>query len=176
MGWWSRLWRRSPESPMAMESTSRARPVDSKLRDALAELRRLNKPVPRPLRLPTVDEVDAAERILGIKFHPDFRTYLLQASDVIYGCLEPVQIVLPKANTSLFVVATSAWNDWGVPRDLLSICDDNADQYCIDSVGRIVFRSHDGGAEKTWPDLATWIRDVWIKESAELDDGDDDDV
>jgi len=42
-----------------------------KLPEVLAELRDLNEPVPKPLRLPTQAEVDQAENRLGLKFPGD---------------------------------------------------------------------------------------------------------
>jgi hypothetical protein len=109
------------------------------LDDAIRELRCCNEPVPIPLRLPTVAEIDDAERRLGVKFPSDFRRYLLEASDVVYGTIEPVTITQPHSHTDLFKVANDAWQDYGVPRDLLPICEDNADVYCINPASEVVF-------------------------------------
>ncbi len=133
------------------------------LGDVLRELRTLNKPVPRPLRLPTLEEVEAAERRLQHRFHPDFRRYLLEASDVVYGFLEPCTVTPGGGHTDLIEIAQAAWEHGGVPRDLLPICVDNADHYCMNAAGEVVFRPHDGTSDETWPDLATWIQRVWIE-------------
>lgn len=61
--------------------------------EVIVELRGLNQPVPEPLRLPTEEEVEAAEERLGIKFTAEYRQYLLEASDVVYGTLEPAVVV-----------------------------------------------------------------------------------
>jgi hypothetical protein len=132
------------------------------LDDAIRELRSCNEPVPIPLRLPTVAEVDEAERRLGVKFPSDFRRYLLEASDVVYGTIEPVTITQPHSHTDLFKVANDAWQGYGVPRDLLPICEDNADFYCINPASEVVFWSHNGGLSEKWPSLAHWVRDVWL--------------
>ncbi len=55
------------------------------LGEAIRALRARDDPVPRPLRLPTPAEVAAAERRFSVAFHPDFRRYLLEASDVVCG-------------------------------------------------------------------------------------------
>ena len=55
------------------------------LTQVLAELRDLNEPVPKPLRLPTETEVNQAESALGIKFPEDYRRYLLEAGDVVFA-------------------------------------------------------------------------------------------
>ena len=134
------------------------------LTNVLHRLRSRNQPVPRPLRLPAADEVDDAERRLGIRFHPDFRRYLLEASDVVCGVLEPVTITRPESHTDLFKVAASAWDAYGVPRDLLPICEFNADFYCMNSSGEVVYWSHNGWASEKWRSLAEWIDQVWLED------------
>jgi hypothetical protein len=131
--------------------------------DAIRELRSRNEPVPLPLRLPTVAEVDAAETRLGVRFPAEYRRYLLEASDVVYGTKEPVTITRPESRTDLFQVAHSAWQGYGVPRDLLPLCEDNADFYCMNAASEVVFWSHNGLSADRWPSLAHWIRDVWLE-------------
>jgi hypothetical protein len=130
----------------------------------LQELRTRNEPVPQPFRLPTVSEVDDAERRLGIRFHPDIRRYLLEASDVTCGVLEPVTITCPESHTDLFKVTESAWQSYGVPRDFLPICEDNGDFYCMNSSGEVGYWSHNGWSSEKWPSLADWIEQVWLGE------------
>jgi hypothetical protein len=133
------------------------------LKETIRELRALNEPVPHPLQLPTAEQVAQIQVKLGIKFHPDFRKYLLEASDVVYGTLEPVTITGEGGQTELSRVAPRAWES-GVPRRLVPVCEDNADYYCMDEQGQVVFWSHNGPTDETWPDLATWIQEVWIEE------------
>jgi hypothetical protein len=136
------------------------------LDEAIAELRRRNEPVPNPPRLPTDAEVTAAENALGIRFHADYRRYLLQASDISYGVLEPVTITVPRAHTDLISVTQRARSAWNVPNELVPVCEDNADLYCVTPEGRVIFWSHDTqsptGVE--WSDLAAWIEDVWMND------------
>jgi len=135
-----------------------------KLADVIAELRRLNQTVPEPLRLPTQVEVEAAERRLKRKLHPDYRKYLLEASDVVYGTLEPAVVIQDAGYLELSELAESAWSEMEVPRDLLPICEDNGDYYCLNENGEVCFWSHSGATDDKWPDLATWIKEVWIDE------------
>jgi hypothetical protein len=133
------------------------------INQAIAELRPLNEPVPKPAPLPTEADVSAAERKLGLKFPADFRSYLLEASDVVYGTKEPCQIA-PGRHRDLSTTAQEAWQQ-GVPRTWLPFCEDNGDYYCLD--GSVVrYWSHEGSVDEHWPDLATWIVQVWIGESA----------
>lgn len=129
------------------------------LDEALGQLRRLNEPVPRPRTLPTESEVSEEERRAGLPFHPDLRRYLLEASDVVYGTIEPVNIC---AGHTAFGVVLHAARDWGVPDGLVPVCENNADFYCITATGEIVFWSHNGVTGEKWSSLATWIAEVWI--------------
>ena len=131
------------------------------LDETIAELRRLNEPVPRPRRLPTEAEVTALERRLEVRFHPDLRRYLLEASDVVFGRLEPVTAI-SDGPTDLALVLQDA-REYGLPDDLIPVCEDNADFYCMSPQGEIVYWSHNGKTDERWPDLATWIKDVWIQ-------------
>jgi hypothetical protein len=60
----------------------------------------------------------------------------------------------------LVTVANEAW-EMGVPRGWLPFCEDNADYFCLE--GNIVrYWSHNGDTDEHWPDLGTWIDQVWI--------------
>jgi hypothetical protein len=127
---------------------------------AIAELRVRNEPVPEPLRLPTENEVAAAERGLGVKFPPDYRRYLLEASDVVFSTKEPCVLTLSGSYLDLVTVGREAWQ-LGVPRDWLAFCEDNGDYFCL--VGDSVrYWSHNGETDEQWPDLGSWIDQVWI--------------
>ena len=134
------------------------------LTQVLVELRDLNEPVPRPLRLPTETEVELAESALGIKFPEDYRRYLLEAGDVVFGALEPAVVTPDAGYLSLVEVAESAWDEMDLPRDLLPFCEDNGDYYCLNEAGEVEYWSHNGATDERWKDLATWIKEVWIEQ------------
>ena len=135
------------------------------LPDVIAELRELNEPVPKPLRLPTEAEVNAAEAQLGIRFPADYRAYLLTASDIVYGSLEPAIVIPDAGHLSLRDIVETAWDEMEVPRHLLPFCEDNGDYYCLNGKGEVEYWSHDGATDEKWKDLAAWIKEVWIDES-----------
>ena len=135
------------------------------LAEAIHQLRELNEPVPKPMRLPSAAAVAAAESELGVTFHPDYRRFLLEASDVVYGALEPATIGRKRAHTDLVRMAHDAWTLMELPRELLPICEDNGDYYCMNARGEVVYWSHDGSGDERWPDLAAWIQQVWIEEN-----------
>jgi hypothetical protein len=134
------------------------------LDQAITELRKRNQKVPLPLRLPSRNEIQESEKRLGLRFHPDFVHYLLYASDIVYGTKEPVTITRPAAHTHLESVARDGWTKMELPKNLLPICEDNGDYFCMEQSGRVVYWSHDGVTNESWPDLATWIAEVWIGE------------
>jgi hypothetical protein len=134
------------------------------IEQAIQELRERNEPVPKPMRLPSEGEVAHAEKQLSVIFHPDYRRYLLQASDVVYGTKEPCTVTPGGEHTDLIKVAQAARAEMGLPRNLVPICEDNGDYYCMNEAGEVVFWSHNGVTEEKWPDLATWIEQVWIGE------------
>ena len=148
-----------------------------KLDRAIARLRELNEPVPKPPRLPSIEEIEAVQERLRQPLPDDLIQFLLEASDVTLGTLEPVTVTDPSHYTYLPAVAARAWKA-GVPRDdFVPVCEDNGDFYCINARGQVVFFSHDGQADdaERWPDLATWIENVWIAESQDEDEDDEDD-
>ena len=49
--------------------------------------------------------------------------------------------------------------------ELLPICEDNGDYYCLNQAGEVVFWSHNGATAEKWRNLADWIKQVWIEES-----------
>jgi hypothetical protein len=73
-------------------------------------------------------------------------------------------ITLPEAHTDLFRMTERARNTWNVPSELVPICEDNADYYCMTPDGRVIFWSHEMQAPSgvEWSDLASWIEEVWM--------------
>jgi hypothetical protein len=139
----------------------------------IKRLHELSEPVPTPLCLPTPAEVAAVEQQLGVAFHPDLRQYLLAVSDVVFGSFEPVTVGDPDAHTDMISVCRGAWDEYGLPHDLIPVCENNADFYCLNNAGQVVFWSHEGAGAERWSSLAEWIEKVWIGESEAGDDDDE---
>lgn len=132
------------------------------LSEVITELRELNEPVPKPFRLPTEEEVAAAEKRLNIRFHEDYRRFLLEASDVVVGTLEPAMVAADCGYLNLVEIAEYAWDEMELPLTLLPICEDNGDFYCLNKNGEVEFWTPDGAASEKWDNLAVWIKEVWI--------------
>lgn len=130
--------------------------------EILDMLRDSNQPVPVPLDLPDEDLLVEIEEQLLLPIPRDVRTYLLEASDVIYGTLEPVTAADPYSHTYLPEVAAVAWS-LGVPRYLLPLCEDNGSYYCVEPDGEVVLWRDGDLTEETWPSIWHWIHDVWLE-------------
>lgn len=134
----------------------------TRLDDVLQQLRSLNEPVPIPLRLPTLQEVSNAEKQLRIPFPKDYRRFLLEASDVVYGTVEPALVTPDSGYRDLVTMAQTAWNALDLPKNLLPFCEDNGDYYCMNQRGQVVYWSHNGQTDEKWVNLASWIEHVWL--------------
>ena len=134
---------------------------------AIRLLQENRESVPKPLRLPTPAEVDAAESDLGLTFHPDYRRFQLEASDCVFGVLEPA-LVLPDLMPYLDLrkTATDAWS-LGAPKDALPFCHDNGNYYLLNADGKIGFWDHDDGSANFGAGtLADWIVEDWLEMEA----------
>lgn len=134
--------------------------------DVLDLLRELNEPISVPLELPDDDLLVEVEEQLLMPLPDDLRDFLLYASDVVYGALEPVTVADPRSHTYLPEVAAQAWND-GMPRYLLPVCQLGFSYYCIGEEGVVQFWNgeklgKDPQGIREWPSLWQWVREVWL--------------
>lgn len=130
--------------------------------DIIDMLRDSNQPVPVPLDLPDEDVLVEVEEQILLPIPRDMRTYLLEASDVVYGSLEPVTAADPYAHTYLPEVAAMAWAE-GVPRYLVPLCEDGGNYYCVEPEGEVVLWRNGDLTDETWPSVWHWIHDVWLE-------------
>ena len=133
------------------------------MEDVIEELRENAFDVPTPLDLPSEDDLVEAEEQLLIPIPFEFREFLLQVSDVIFGSMEPVTVTDPHSHTFLPEVAALAW-DQGMPRDLLPVCEHQGDYYCVSADGEVALWSHgDISEDETWSSVWHWAKDVWLQ-------------
>lgn len=128
----------------------------------IEELRERAVEVPIPLELPTEDDlVDVEEQIL-IPIPFVMREFLMQASDVIYGSLEPVTASDPQMHTYLPEVAALAWSQ-GMPREYIPLCEDGGSYYCVDQQDEVFLWSEDGISEERWESAWHWVFQIWLE-------------
>lgn len=123
-----------------------------------------------PFRLPTDAEIDAAEKRLEFKFHPDYRNFLKGGGNVGEAVFEPAVILPGSGHLDLFEIAEEAWNEIGLPRDLLPFIEDNGDYYCLTKAGGVRFWSHNGTTEEAWDTFGEWHQQVCVDEPEEWEE------
>jgi len=136
------------------------------MEDIIDQLNELSERVPVPLELPEEDDILEVEETLLLPVHPSLRSYLLQASDTVYGSLEPVTVADPQSHTYLADVTAQAWDE-GMPREYMVVCEVADGFYCINHEdGEMQFwHRHlgDFDTEQQWDSLWDWIEDVWLR-------------
>ncbi|OLU21125.1 MULTISPECIES: SMI1/KNR4 family protein [Pseudomonas] len=135
------------------------------MEEVIEQLRELNEPVPVPLELPEEELLVEIEEQILINLPFELREFLLKVSDVVYGRLEPVTVTDPQSHTYLPEVASVAWS-LGVPRELVPICEDQGNYYCVEQDGTVLL--WDGEEEdltdESWDSVWHWVREVWLEE------------
>lgn len=141
--------------------------MDMEIEEIVDQLHALNEPVPVPLELPDEDLLVEIEEQLLIGIPCELRQFLLYASDVVYGHLEPVTVTDPQSHTFLPEVAANAW-DAGVPRHLVPLCQDGLDYYLVDMESQVLHwdgRTETLNEEDGWDSVWHWVLDVWMKQA-----------
>ena len=105
------------------------------LHDVITELRQLDEPTPIKHPLPTTVDIHEAEMELKTSFPEDLKTYLLLGSNISYGILEPVCIIPNNSHNNIVNVTNDARHYNIVSEDLIPICLDNDNYYCINPEG-----------------------------------------
>lgn len=131
--------------------------------DAISELQELSVDTPIKPELPDDVLLDRCESNIGFKLPDDYRKFLKSASDVFVGTLSPLIVTESMDSSSDLAVVLPEARKVGVPESWLPICEDNGDYYCLEGE-KVRFWSHNGYTNEEWPNLATWIKSVWIDE------------
>lgn len=132
------------------------------MEDIIEELRERALVVPVPLELPDEDQLVEIEEQILVPLPWEFREFLLQVSDVIYGSLEPVTVTDPHSHTYLPEVAATAWA-MGLPRELIPVCEYRSEIYGISEEGEVVRWADGAVTDDSWPSIWHWVRDVWLE-------------
>ncbi len=132
------------------------------MEEILELLQEQNQAVSFPLDLPTEEDLVCVEEEILISLPGDLRTFLLEASDVIVGAIEPVTAADPRSHTYLPEVAATAWSV-GLPREYIPVCEYAQGYACIAQDGKVYFWQS-GDMIEEWEDFWYWCRDVWLQE------------
>ncbi len=127
----------------------------------IRKLRRKNQPVPVPLDLPDEDQLLDIEEGLLISLPKDYRTFLLRASNLVIGKLEPATAADPNSHTYLADLMAEAWNQ-GLPREMIPICADRGNYYCLNLEEAVQLWTPKGFTEDEWSSIWDWAEEVWL--------------
>lgn len=129
--------------------------------EIISALRERGEEVPVPLDLPTEDDLLNVEEQLFLSLPGEYREFLLNVSDVVYGSVEPTTAADPHSHTYIPEVAAEAWNI-GLPRHMIPICPKDDGYFCIDPDGIVHLWSRSKFAEKQWESIWEWASEVWL--------------
>lgn len=112
--------------------------------------------------LATDDQLNAIEEGLGMKLPPSYRAYLKTYAHRLIGTYEPFTI------SELEGEARDAWS-MEMETYLLPFVCDNGDYFCFDTRSKmeeppVVYWSHNGTTDETWPNFAAWVEECWLGE------------
>ncbi len=131
------------------------------MNEVVDALREQAQAVSVPLEKPQMEDiVDVEEQIL-IGLPTEFREFLIEVSDIIFGTIEPVTVMDPNSHTYLVEVCATAW-DLGLPRHLVPICHSTDGHYCIDTDGEISLWQDGEFSEQIWDSIWDWAEEVWL--------------
>ncbi|WP_076414498.1 SMI1/KNR4 family protein [Shewanella sp. UCD-KL12] len=132
------------------------------MHEIIEKLQEQSETVPIPLELPTFEQIVVVEEEILMPLPAELKEYLLYASDVIYGSLEPVTVSDPYSHTYLAEVTAYAWSI-GMSREYVAICQQGNSFYCIDQEGQVMLWSEDELESETWETFWQWAEEVWLQ-------------
>lgn len=132
------------------------------MEEVIEQLREQNQSVPIPLELPTHEDLVEVEEVLLIPLPRDYKFFLQEVGDVIYGSIEPCTASDSQLHTYLPDVTAQAW-DLGIPRHLIPICEHHGDYYVMNLDGEIELWENGEMADEIWDSIWHWARDVWLE-------------
>lgn len=113
--------------------------------------------------IPDEDQLVEIEEELLLPIPREFKNFLIQASHLIVGSLEPVTVTDPNAHTHLPEVTAEAWQE-GLPREFIVVCKITDGYYCISQEGEIqLWQNHEVVTDLHWDDIWNWVEEVWLR-------------
>ena len=116
------------------------------------------------LELPDEDRLVEIEEQLLISLPGDYKEFLLTASDIVCGSLEPATVMDDYAHNFLPEMAANAW-DQGLPRYLIPVCEAAHGIYAMSQEGEVVLWEPGSGIneDEVWGSIWQWAREVWLE-------------
>jgi hypothetical protein len=115
---------------------------------------------------PSDIEISEAQQKLGFTFPNDNVDFIKSGYDLGNAPMEALEINNPQGHLDIYSAIADAKKLYELPDELLPICEDNSDYYCLNKSGQIVFWSHNGLADEKWQNTKEW-RNQMIAEAIE---------
>lgn len=132
------------------------------MEDIIELLRENNADVPVPLDLPNDDDLVEIEEQILISLPDEYKLFLMEVSDVVFGAIEPATVADPMSHTFLPEMAATAW-DRGMPREYIPICEHANGYYCITQEAEILLWQFGADITDEWPSIWNWAKEVWLE-------------
>nr|WP_269082397.1 SMI1/KNR4 family protein [Thalassomonas viridans] len=100
------------------------------------------------------------------RFHCEYIHFIKSGYDLGDAPLEALEICNPQSHVDIYEVIADARKYYQLPEELLPICEDNSDYYCLNKLGEVIFWSHNGVTDEKWQNVAVW-RNQMITEAIE---------
>lgn len=118
------------------------------------------------IKIPSDIEIEDAQEKLGFKFPEEYVAFIKSGYDLGDAPLEALEIIDPPSYADIYEALESARKSYDLPVELLPICEDNSDYYCINQNGEVVFWSHNGTTDEKWANVTMW-RNQMVLETGE---------
>lgn len=132
------------------------------MEEIIEYLQENREPLSTPLTLPDHEDLLTIEEALLLSIPTEFRRFLLNVSDIVYGYIEPATASDPNSHTYLAELASQAWNI-GLPRDVLPVCEYKGGYASIDQEGRMAFWKDGDFTNEEWESIWHWTREIWLE-------------
>lgn len=132
------------------------------LEDVINELKTVSLGQCNNVPLPDDEIISQYEKDIGFIFPSDYKKVVKEVGNVFYGTIELLSLSQDKKYYGELSETLMEARELGIPESWIPICEDNGNYYCIDSQGIIRFWSPDGKSDDIWPNIAVWIKEIWI--------------
>ena len=111
-------------------------------------------------------EIFEAQEKLGFTFPNDYIDFIKSGYDLGNAPMEALEINNAQSHLDIYSAIADAKKFYRLPDELLPICEDNSDYYCLNKSGQVVFWSHNGLTDEMWKNTKEW-RSQMIAEALE---------
>lgn len=136
--------------------------MNNELHKVISELKRLSGDERNSLPLPDDELIKQYEKEIGFNFTSDYKEAIKTVGNIFYGTIDLLSLTKERNYYGELAPALADAREQGLPETWLPISEDNGSYYCIDPEGIVRYWTTDGYSDDHWPDLASWIKEVWI--------------